>query len=88
MANDKRTQAVLLMATAVLWSLGGLLIKWVSPSPSAVAGYRSAIALPVLLIYFKRQALNFSAAQLIGGASYAAPRKGETAQNRIASPED
>ena len=44
MANDKRTQAVLLMATAVLWSLGGLLIKWVSLSPSAVAGYRSAIA--------------------------------------------
>ncbi len=73
MANDKRTQAVLLlMATAVLWSLGGLLIKWVSLSPSAVAGYRSAIALPVLLIYFKRRALNFSAAQLIGGVSYAA----------------
>ena len=73
MAADKRTQAVfLLMATAVLWSLGGLLIKWVSLSPSAVAGYRSAIALPVLLIYFKRRALNFSAAQLIGGASYAA----------------
>ena len=60
------------MATAVLWSLGGLLIKWVSLSPWAVAGYRSAIALPVLLIYFKRQAVNFSAAQLIGGASYAA----------------
>ncbi|MDP1990719.1 MAG: DMT family transporter [Syntrophales bacterium] len=73
MAVDKRTQAVLLlMATAVLWSLGGLFIKWVSLSPSAVAGYRSAIALPVLLIYFKRRALNFSAAQLIGGASYAA----------------
>lgn len=60
------------MATAVLWSLGGLLIKWVSLSPSAVAGYRSAIALPVLLLYFKRKALNFSAAQLIGGVSYAA----------------
>jgi drug/metabolite transporter (DMT)-like permease len=73
MAVDKRTQAVfLLMATAVLWSLGGLLIKWVSLSPSAVAGYRSAIALPVLLIYFKRRALNFSTAQLIGGVSYAA----------------
>jgi len=73
MTIDKRTQAVfLLMATAVLWSLGGLLIKWVSLSPSAVAGYRSAIALPVLLLYFKRKALNFSAAQLIGGVSYAA----------------
>ena len=73
MAIDKRSQAVLLlMATAVLWSLGGLLIKWVSLPPLAVAGLRSAIALPVLLIYFKRNALNFSAVQLIGGASYAA----------------
>jgi drug/metabolite transporter (DMT)-like permease len=73
MAIDKRRQAIfLLVATAVLWSLGGLLIKWVSLPPLAIAGYRSAIALPVLLIYFKRQAVNFSAAQLIGGACYAA----------------
>ena len=73
MADDKRTQAVLLLvATAVLWSLGGVLIKWISLPPLAVAGFRSAIALPVLLIFFKRQAVNFSAAQLIGGACYAA----------------
>jgi drug/metabolite transporter (DMT)-like permease len=73
MTTDKRTQTILLLVvTAVLWSLGGVLIKWVSLLPLAVAGYRSAIALPVLLIYFKRQALNFSPFQLLGGASYAA----------------
>lgn len=73
MAIDKRGQAVLLLvATAVLWSLGGLFIKWVSLPPLAIAGYRSAIALPVLLLYFKRQAVDFSAAQLVGAACYAA----------------
>lgn len=73
MTTDKRPQAVLLLvATAVLWSLGGVLIKWISLPPLAVAGFRSAIALPVLLIFFKRQAVNFSAAQLIGGVCYAA----------------
>lgn len=73
MNDDKRIQAVLLLAaTAVLWSSAGLLIKWVSLPPLAVAGLRSAIALPVLLVFFKRRAVNFSAVQLFGGASYAA----------------
>jgi drug/metabolite transporter (DMT)-like permease len=58
-AGTKRTQAVLLLlAAAVLWSLAGVLIKWVS--------------LPVLLLFFGRRAVNFSAAQLIGAVCYAA----------------
>ncbi|MCL5807708.1 MAG: DMT family transporter [Deltaproteobacteria bacterium] len=73
MTDDKRAQAILLLvATAVLWSLGGVLIKWISLPPLAVAGLRSAIALPVLLLFFRRQAVNFSAVQLIGGVCYAA----------------
>jgi len=73
MAGSKRTQAIfLLVAAAVLWSLAGVLIKWVSLPALAVAGFRSAIALPVLLIFFGRRAVNFSAAQLIGGIAYAA----------------
>jgi len=72
-AGAKRTQAVfLLLAAAVLWSLAGVLIKWVSLPALAVAGLRSAIALPVLLLFFGRRAVNFSAAQLIGGVCYAA----------------
>lgn len=66
-------QAVLLLlAAAVLWSLAGVLIKWVSLPALAVAGFRSAIALPVLLVFFGRRAVNFSAAQLIGAVCYAA----------------
>ncbi|MEK7827034.1 MAG: EamA/RhaT family transporter, partial [Thermodesulfobacteriota bacterium] len=73
MAGSKRTQAVfLLVAAAVLWSLAGVLIKWVSLPALAVAGFRSAIALPVLLLFFGRRAVNFSATQLIGGVCYAA----------------
>jgi drug/metabolite transporter (DMT)-like permease len=60
------------LAAAVLWSLAGVLIKWVSLSALAVAGFRSAIALPVLLVFFGRRAVNFSAAQLIGAVCYAA----------------
>lgn len=63
---------MLLLAAALLWSLAGVLIKWVSLSALAVAGFRSAIALPVLLLFFGRRAVNFSAPQLIGGVCYAA----------------
>jgi drug/metabolite transporter (DMT)-like permease len=71
--ETKRTQAVLLLlAAAVLWSLAGVLIKWVSLPALAVAGFRSAIALPVLLLFFGRRAVNFSASQLIGAVCYAA----------------
>jgi drug/metabolite transporter (DMT)-like permease len=73
MAGNERTKAILLLLTAaVLWSLAGVLIKWVSLPALAVAGFRSAIALPVLLIFFGRRAVNFSSAQLIGGVCYAA----------------
>jgi len=70
---DKQTHAVfLLVATAVLWSLGGVLIKWVALPPLAVAGFRSAIAMPVLLIAFRMRTVDFSLVQLVGGVSYAA----------------
>jgi len=70
---DKRSQAVfLLVAAAVLWSAGGVLIKGVQLPALAVAGFRSAIALPVLLVFFGWRAVNFSADQFAGGVSYAA----------------
>ncbi len=73
MNNDQRIRALLLLiATAVLWSLAGVLIKWVSLSGMAVAGLRSAIALPVLLAFFGRKAVDFSSAQMVGAVCYAA----------------
>ena len=73
MRESKQSRAVLLLVTAaVLWSLAGVLIKGVSLPALAVAGYRSAIALPVLLILFGRQAVDFSLRQWVGGFFYAA----------------
>lgn len=62
---------VLLVATAVLWSSGGLLIKWVQWHPLAIAGTRSAIASLVILACFRGQPLQWSKAQGIGAIGYA-----------------
>jgi drug/metabolite transporter (DMT)-like permease len=52
MAESKRLRAaVLLVTAAMLWSLAGVLIKGVSLPALALAGFRSAIALPVLLVF-------------------------------------
>lgn len=73
MIESNRTRAILLLiAAAVLWSSAGVLIKGVSLPALSVAGFRSAIALPVLLLFFGRRAVNFSAAQILGGVCYAA----------------
>jgi drug/metabolite transporter (DMT)-like permease len=45
--------AVLLVLCAVLWSTGGLLIKWIAGPALAVAGMRSAIATIVLLLVLR-----------------------------------
>ena len=73
MTNDRHMRAVwLLMATATLWSLGGVLIKGIALSGMAVSGFRSAIAFMVMLAFFGVRAINFSPLQLVGAAGYAA----------------
>jgi len=61
----------LLLATALLWSLGGVLIKWVSWNAMAIAGMRSAIAFPLMLIVIRREHLTFSPVQMWGAFAYA-----------------
>jgi drug/metabolite transporter (DMT)-like permease len=69
----ERSRAVLyLSATAVLWSFGGVLIKWVSWNPLAIAGTRSLIALPFLLVLFPKRRITWSGAQIGGAVGYAA----------------
>ena len=46
----RRHAVVLLVLCAVLWSTGGILIKWLPGSAFALAGVRSAIAAVVLLL--------------------------------------
>ncbi|MFH1016895.1 MAG: DMT family transporter [Pseudomonadota bacterium] len=68
----KRSHALgLLAATAVLWSLGGLLIKLVVWPPLAIAGFRSAIAALVLWILCRPVRLTFSRYQWGGAIAYA-----------------
>lgn len=50
----------LLLATAVLWSSGGILIKLVNWNPVAIAGMRSAIAAVLLLIIIKKPKWSWS----------------------------
>jgi len=71
--NVSRPKAlVLLVLTAVLWSIGGLLIKLVNWNPLAIAGMRSAISALIMLAIIRRPVFNFSFAQIAGTISYTA----------------
>jgi len=52
-----------LAGAATLWSLGGLLIKWVDWHPLAIAGVRSAIAAVTMTVLLPRPRFTFSAVQ-------------------------
>jgi drug/metabolite transporter (DMT)-like permease len=72
-SRGERYKAIgFLIVTAILWSSGGLLIKWVSWNPIAIAGTRSAIAVLVLLVALRRPHLTWSFAQIGGAIAYAA----------------
>jgi len=62
----------LAFAAGALWSLGGLLIKWVEWNPLAIAGARSAIAALLLFAVLRRPKLTWSSAQVGGALAYAA----------------
>src|SRR6478736_3415453 len=62
---------VLLVITALLWSLGGVLIKSIDWPPMAIAAGRSIAAIPVLLVCARGQRFTFSPAQVGGAIAYA-----------------
>jgi drug/metabolite transporter (DMT)-like permease len=62
---------LILLLTALCWSLGGVLIKSIDWPPMAIAGGRSAIAIPVMLLCIGRPRFTFSAAQIGGAIAYA-----------------
>jgi len=71
--SKERPRALLLLAvTAILWSLGGLLIKSVNANPLTIAGIRSAIAVVLFLLVLKKPKLTWSFAQLAAALAYAA----------------
>ena len=63
---------VLLLLAALLWSLGGVLIKSIDWHSMAIAGARSAIAIPLMLACIGRPHFTFSRAQIGGALGYAA----------------
>lgn len=63
--------AILLLAvTAVLWSLGGLLIKSVDAHPLAIAGSRSAIAAVVVFLVRGRRPWHITLDQILAAVFY------------------
>ncbi|CDH46587.1 DMT family transporter [Candidatus Contendibacter odensensis] len=50
-----RRAVLMLLATAILWSLGGLLIKGVNWHPVAIAGMRSLIGGSVIALIFRKE---------------------------------
>lgn len=61
-----------LAVVAVLWSTGGVVIKWVAWNPMAVAGGRSLIAAIVIGVAFRHEKLSFSRPQWAGAVAYCA----------------
>ncbi|MHB0856267.1 MAG: DMT family transporter [Anaerolineae bacterium] len=70
---SERTRAILmLVACAILWSVGGMLIKWVNWHPLAICGVRSAIAAILIVLVMPKLRFTWSLAQIGGGVAYAA----------------
>lgn len=81
---------VLLVITALLWSTGGLGIKWLNWNAMAIAGVRSGIAAIVIWAAFRRSALCWNWPLFSGGVacavtmlSFVAATKLTTAANAI-----
>ncbi len=67
-AAAHRRALLLLVVTALLWSLGGVLIKWVEWNPLAIAGARSLIGAVVIALLLGRQLRFDGSFDQIGGA--------------------
>lgn len=66
-----RQATAFLIMTAVLWSMGGLLIKSVDWNPLAIAGTRSAIAALLFWAVIGRPRFNWTGAQIGSALAYA-----------------
>ncbi|MBE2295788.1 MAG: DMT family transporter [Phycisphaerales bacterium] len=62
----------MLLAAAILWSAGGLLIKWIEWNPVAIAGTRSLIGAALIAAVFHRELrFDLSFNQIGGALAYA-----------------
>jgi drug/metabolite transporter (DMT)-like permease len=70
--NNRYTAVAMLVITSVLWSLGGVFIKWVDLHPIAIAGARSGISALVTLVFLRKPHFTWSFPQLGGAVAYSA----------------
>ncbi len=70
--NSERRGILLIAAAALIWSTGGIGIKWLSEPPLVIAFYRSATAAAALWVLFRPRLWRWTPAFLIGIFSYAA----------------
>lgn len=69
---NQRTKAITyLVLAALLWSTGGVLIKYIPWNPIAISGMRSGIA-AVFMMAVLRQPIRVKPMKVVGGISYAA----------------
>jgi drug/metabolite transporter (DMT)-like permease len=70
--RSERKGILLVAAAALLWSTGGIGIKWLSVAPLTIAFYRSATAAVALFAIFRPRVWRWTPAFLVGIGSYAA----------------
>lgn len=70
--TSERRGILLVSAAALLWSTGGIGIKFLTEPPLKIAFYRSAAAALALLLLFRPRTWRWTPAFLIGIGSYAA----------------
>lgn len=70
--TPQRRGVLLVAAAALLWSTGGIGIKWLSEPPLKIAFYRSATAAVALFLIFRPRVWRWTPAFLVGIGSYAA----------------
>jgi len=69
--SEKRKAVAALVGAALLWSVGGVMIKWVEWHPMAIMGLPRAIAAVMLWAIARKPKFNWSAAQIGGAVAYA-----------------
>lgn len=70
-ASRRFLAPLFLLTAALLWSLGGVLIKSIALPPMALASGRSLIAVILILLWMRRPHFTFSFAQVGGAICYA-----------------
>lgn len=61
---------MILILTAILWSIGGIFIKWIDWSAPAIAGMRSLLAAATLLLLRPKGPFRLSKSTIAGACAY------------------